>query len=148
MNKPLSNVIPLRDEQLPRSGNTASGGELFQGLIGEAPTCPAWLSSDAKKHFRDIVKQLTAAGLIAKIDQGALAILATSYARMKEAETQMQEHGEFQETPNGYQQLAPWAIAWDRHSKQYEKLCVKFGITVAGRQRLRMENPNQGSLEL
>lgn len=86
--------------------------------------------------------------MIARIDQGALCILATAYAGMKEAEEKIQEDGQFQQTPNGYQQLTPWAIQWDRYSKQYEKLCVKFGITVAGRQRVKIENPNQGSLEL
>jgi P27 family predicted phage terminase small subunit len=142
-----SNVYKLKTSPT-QPNNENLKGDLFQGLVGTAPSCPAWLSKDAKKHFRFLVGELRTAGLIAKIDEGALCILATAYAGMKEAEIETQEKGQFQATPNGYQQLTPWAIQYDRYSKQYEKLCTKFAITVSGRQRSKIENPNQGSLDL
>jgi P27 family predicted phage terminase small subunit len=141
-----SNVIPLTAKAKIEEDESKS--DLFQGLVGEAPTCPSWLDSEAKKHYRFLVAELKKSGLIAKIDQGALSILATSYARMKEAEENVQEHGETQTSPNGYVQESPWSTLWAKHAKAYERLCVKFGVTVAGRQRVKIENPNQGSFDL
>ncbi|WP_299947949.1 phage terminase small subunit P27 family [uncultured Microbulbifer sp.] len=143
------NVVSLRPAEEKREKAQGEEATLFQGIACEAPPCPAWLSKDAKKHYRFICTELKKAGLIAKIDQGALAILCTSYARMKEAEEMLQERGsEYQETPNGYSQLAPEAIQWERHSNKYEKLAKQFGITIRARQNVRVENPNQAELEL
>jgi P27 family predicted phage terminase small subunit len=143
----LSNVIPLRDPAKPAADERRNEPSLFQGIVCEKPPCPKWLKGSARAHFYFIVGELERAGLVAKIDQGALAILAVSYARMKEAEEQLALEGEFQTTPNGYVQLSPYAVAWERHSSKYEKLCVKFGITVRARQSIKVDNPNQGALE-
>ncbi len=143
------NVVPLREQR--RQSYTPDEGKatLFQGVKVERPTCPAWLSKEAKKHYRFIVDQLEESGLIAKIDMGVLAILATSYAGMKEAEEKIQEEGsELQETPNGYMQLSAASISFDRHASRYEKLAKQFGITVRARQSIKIENPDQGSLDL
>lgn len=141
-----SNVIPLNPNTEIQSNQQT--GEIFQGLVGEKPTCPKSLTGVSRKHFQFLVKELSKAGLLAKIDQGALEILSRAYAGMNDAYDKMQEHGEFQTTPNGYAQISPYAVQYERYSKQYEKLCVKFGVTVAGRQRVKIENPNQGSLDL
>lgn len=142
-----SNVVPLRDPGQEPAAPPRSETNLFQGIACEKPACPKWLKGSARAHFHFIANELEAAGLIAKIDQGALAILCISYARMKAAEEMVALHGEFQETPNGYVQLSPYAVAWERHSSKYEKLAVKFGITVRARQSIKVENPNQGVLE-
>jgi P27 family predicted phage terminase small subunit len=141
-----NNVIPLNANK--NIGEDESKSDLFQGLVGEAPTCPSWLNPESKKHFKFLVAELKKSGLIAKIDQGALSILGVSYARMMEAEKNIQLHGETQTSPNGYVQESPWATLWAKHSKAYERLCVKFGVTVAGRQRVKIDNPNQGALDL
>lgn len=142
------NVVPLRPQEEQRKTDRQDNSALFQGLSQDPPPCPQWLSDDAKKHFKFIVKELKAAGLVVKIDQGVLAILATSYARMKEAEQNVQLHGEFQTTPNGYEQLSPWAVSFERHAARYEKLAKQFGITVRARQSIKIDNPNQGELDL
>ncbi|WP_444883515.1 phage terminase small subunit P27 family [Microbulbifer sp. PSTR4-B] len=143
------NVVPLRPPEEKQDQKPPEGGTLFQGIACEAPPCPAWLSKEAKKHYRFLCAELKKAGLIAKIDQGALAILCTSYARMKEAEEKLQERGtEYQKTPSGYMQLAPEAVQWERHSSKYEKLAKQFGVTVRARQNFKVDNPDQGELEI
>lgn len=156
LKKALGNVIPLGTKsdaiQNPKANSIPSANsdsQLFQGLSNKAPVCPQYLSSEAKKHFKFLVKELSQAGLVARIDQGALEILAISYARMKEAEIQLQTEGtEFQKTPNQYVQLSPYSVAYERHSSRYEKLCKQFGVTVRARQQIKVDNPNQGSLDL
>lgn len=145
---PYSNVVGLKPAGGFNKGDQQDSCAIFQGLSKEVPPCPKWLSKDARAHYRFIVNELKVAGLIAKIDQGALSILCTSYAGMKQAEEELQQHGEFQETPNGYMQLSPYAVSWERHSSKYEKLAKQFGITIRGRQSIKIENPDQGSLDL
>jgi len=153
-----SNVIPLKS-----TGNVASGKDnsrapgLFQGVICETPPCPKWLSADAKAHWRYVTKELLKAGTIAKLDQGALAILCVAFAGMRVAQEQMALladddemvcGGEFQKTPNDYIQLSAYAVSYDRHSSKYEKLAKQFGLTVRARENIKFQDPNQGGLDL
>jgi P27 family predicted phage terminase small subunit len=149
MNKVTNNVVSLREQRRQSVASDEGRDSLFQGVKIERPVCPAWLSKDAKKHYKFIVDELQESGLIAKIDMGVLAILATSYAGMKEAEEQIQSEGsELQETPNGYLQLSAAAVSFDRHASRYEKLAKQFGITVRARQSIKIDNPNQSKMDL
>lgn len=145
-------VISLADRRKEReqkkSAESEAAGGLFQGVPNEAPPCPAWLSEDAKKHWRYLVKYLKEYGLISRLDQGTLANLCTYYARAKEAEEELQTHGEFQTTPNGYTQLSPYSVVFSRYSKLYNVLAKQFGMTPMARKGVTIENPNQGSLDL
>jgi len=109
---------------------------------------PQWLSDDAKKHWRYMAKHLKDYGLISKLDQGTLANLCTYYARAKEAEEHLQEHGEFQTTPNGYVQVSPYSVAYTRYSRMYNVLAKQFGMTPVARKGVTVENPNQERLNL
>lgn len=145
-----NNVVSLRDQrrkELVADKKQNQQGNIFQGIACEVPACPSWLSPEARKHYRFICGELKKAGLIAKIDQGALSILCTSYARMMEAEKLLQQDGsEVQTTINGYQQLSAASILWAQHAARYEKMAKQFGITVRARQNLKVDNPDQGQL--
>lgn len=93
------------------------------------------------KHLKDY-------GLITKLDQGTLANLCTYYARAKEAEEHLQQHGEFQKTPNGYVQVSPYSVAFTRYSRMYNVLAKQFGMTPVARRGFSVDNPNQGALDL
>ncbi|AQQ67479.1 hypothetical protein Mag101_07375 [Microbulbifer agarilyticus] len=140
-------IIPLKTGSVVPGESSDSSG-MFQGVKTERPTKPRWLSKEAGRHWDYIVKELENANLISKLDQGALSILCTSYARMKEAEEEVANKGEFQSTPSGYQQLAPWAVSWERHQKNYLKVASQYGLTVRARQQVKVSDPNQGELNL
>ena len=95
-----------------------------------------------------MAKELKKANMIAKIDQGTLANLCIYWARARAAEIELQAHGEFQKTPNGYMQISPYAVVFQRYSSDYNKLAQKFGMTPIARKGVKVENPNQGSLNL
>jgi len=145
-------VISMADRRAAKnqqsSASESESAGLFQGVPVEAPPCPAWLSDEAKKHWKYLVKHLKDYGLISKLDQGTLANLCTYYARSKEAETQLQINGEFQNTPNGYVQISPYSVAFARYSKLYNTLGRQFGLTPVARKGVTIENPTQGSLDL
>ena len=141
-------VVSLEDRRRQQSSVEPPKSDLFQGIPCEAPTMPQWLSDDAKKHWRYMVKHLKDYGLLSKLDQGTLANLCTYYARAKEAEEQLQQHGEFQETPNGYVQVSPYSVAFSRYSKAYNVLARQFGMTPVARKGVTIENPTQARLNL
>ena len=93
-------------------------------------------------------KELKKANMITRIDQGTLANLCTYWARARDAEIELQREGEFQQTPNGYVQLSPYAVSFQRYSSEYNKLAQKFGMTPIARKGVRIENPNQSTLDL
>lgn len=97
-----------------------------------------------------MVKVLQDSGMITRLDQGTLAHLCLYYAKAKEAEQRIQQDpdGEFQKTPNGYLQLSPASVVFQRYSSMYNKLADKFLMNPSVRQRVKMENPAQGGLDL
>ena len=144
-------MIPLNDHRSEKGASDESlpnSPELFQGVVSEVPPCPKHLCQEAKKHWRFMAKELKKANMIAKIDQGTLANLCIYWARARAAEIQLQEHGEFQETPNGYMQISPYSVVYQRYSSDYNKLAQKFGMSPIARKGVKVENPNQGSLNL
>lgn len=142
-------IVRMEDRRRENAAREASQKpDLFQGIPAEAPPCPQWLSAEAKRHWRYMVKHLKEYGLISRLDQGTLANLCTYYARAKEAEEQLQEFGEFQETPNGYMQISPYSVAFTRYSKLYNVLAKQFGMTPMARKGVSVENPNQAKLDL
>lgn len=142
-------VISLAERrQKSQIESSEEAGSLFQGVPCEMPDRPEWLSENAKVHWDYLAKYLKDYGLLSKLDQGTLANLCTYYARAKDAEVWLQEHGEFQKTPNGYVQVSAYSVAFSRYSKMYNVLAKQFGLTPVARKAITVDNPNQGALDL
>ena len=60
----------------------------------ERPACPAWLSLDATRLWRELVPRLLAMGVLAKVDRNALARYCSTWARWRRAEEFLAAHGE------------------------------------------------------
>ena len=150
MSERQKTVISLDDHRSTKvaSGEKSQPSDLFQGISTEAPKCPNHLCKEAKKHWRYMCGELVRANMIAKIDQGTLANLCIYWARARGAELELQENGEFQNTPNGYVQISPYSVAFQRYSSDYNKLAMKFGMSPIARKGVKIENPNQASLDL
>ena len=73
----------------------------------KAPPCPKWLEPEAKKEWRRLSKQLEAIGVLTEVDQAAFASYCQAYARWKEAEEFMTQHGTIVKTKSGYWQQVP-----------------------------------------
>lgn len=144
-------VIPLRDAGADKEANTDRGNDnaLFQGVPVGRPVCPNHVKGDAKKHWDYMAKQLEMAGMLSTIDQGTFSNLCLYYGKMRAAEIEIQEAGtEYQIFANGVVQLSPAAVNFQRYSQMYNKLAAKFAATPVDRQKVRVENPNQGGLDL
>ncbi len=58
-----------------------------------APKCPTWLPKKCRAHFRSLVRQLHAMGVLATIDIEALARYSRLVYRYREAEAWIEENG-------------------------------------------------------
>ena len=102
----------------------------------KAPACPKWLSKDARKEWHRLAKKMEALGVLTEVDMAAFAAYCQSYARWKEAEEFISQHGSIVRTPSGYWQQVPQVSIAQTYMKQMGKFAAEFGLTPASRSRL------------
>ena len=98
--------------------------------------CPSWLLPEAKKEWRRLSKQLEAIGVLTEVDQAAFASYCQAYARWKEAEEFMTQHGTIVKTKSGYWQQVPQVSIAQTYLKIMNKIAEQFGLTPAARSRI------------
>lgn len=104
--------------------------------VKKAPRCPAWLEEDAKKEWKRMGKILEQIGLLTEMDMTAFAGYCQAYARWKEAEEFITQHGTIIRTPNGYLQQVPQVSIAQTNLKIMLKFCEQFGLTPSARSRI------------
>ena len=57
------------------------------------PHCPKWLRKEGKALWKEIVPQLAAMGVLARCDRNAIGRYCQVYAKWREAEEFLKEHG-------------------------------------------------------
>ena len=102
----------------------------------KAPKCPNWLEAEAKKEWRRMAKQLEQLGLLTEIDMAAFAGYCQAYARWKEAEEFISQHGTIVKTPSGYWQQVPQVSIAQTYLKIMNKFCEQFGLSPSARSRI------------
>ena len=110
------------------------------------PTCPAWLSKDAKREFRRVVKVLSGMGLIGTADSNALARYASTWVRWRQTVQMIEKAGEVvvyrdeQGKPKAVQPSAFNAIARGL-AEQLDRLEQSFGMNPSARSRIEVAPP-------
>lgn len=102
----------------------------------KAPRCPAWLEDEAKKEWKRMAKQLEQLGILTEIDMAAFAGYCQAYARWKEAEEFITQHGTIVKTPSGYWQQVPQVSIAQTYLKIMNRFCEQFGLTPSSRSRI------------
>lgn len=102
----------------------------------KAPRCPAWLEDEAKKEWKRMAKQLEQLGILTEIDMAAFAGYCQAYARWKEAEEFITQHGAIVKTPSGYWQQVPQVSIAQTYLKIMNRFCEQFGLTPSSRSRI------------
>lgn len=102
----------------------------------KAPRCPAWLEDEAKKEWKRMCKQLEQLGILTEIDMAAFAGYCQAYARWKEAEEFITQHGSIVKTPSGYWQQVPQVSIAQTYNKIMTKIAAEFGLTPSSRSRI------------
>lgn len=81
-------------------------------------------------------KVLESMGLLTEMDMAAFAGYCQAYARWKEAEEFLSQHGSMVRTPNGYLQQVPQVSIAQTNQKIMLKFCEQFGLTPSSRSRI------------
>lgn len=102
----------------------------------KAPRCPTWLEDEAKREWKRMAKVLERLGLLTEMDMAAFAGYCQAYARWKEAEEFLTQHGSMVRTPNGYLQQVPQVSIAQTNMKIMLKFCEQFGLTPSARSRI------------
>ena len=102
----------------------------------KAPRCPSWLEDEAKKEWKRMAKVLETMGLLTEMDMAAFAGYCQAYARWREAEEFLTQHGSMVRTPNGYLQQVPQVSIAQTNMKIMLKFCEQFGLTPSARSRI------------
>ena len=98
--------------------------------------CPAWLLPEAKKEWKRLAPALEAMGVLTRADTAAFASYCQAYARWKEAEEFITQHGTIVKTPSGYWQQVPQVSIAQTYLKIMNKFAEQFGLTPSSRSRI------------
>ncbi len=113
--------------------------------VKKAPACPKWLEPEAKKEWKRLAKQMESIGILTDVDMAAFASYCQAYARWKEAEEFLTQHGTIVKTPSGYwQQVSQVSIA-QTYNKIMTKIATEFGLTPSSRSRIIAGDGEKGS---
>lgn len=104
--------------------------------VKKAPSCPKWLEPEAKKEWRRLSKLLEQLGVLTELDMASFAAYCQAYARYKEAEEFITQHGSIVKTPSGYWQQVPQVAQAQTYSKIMLRLAEQFGLTPSARSRI------------
>lgn len=102
----------------------------------KAPRCPVWLEEEAKREWKRMAKQMEQLGILTEVDMAAFAGYCQAYARWKESEEFITQHGSIVKTPSGYWQQVPQVSIAQTYLKIMNKFCEQFGLTPAARSRI------------
>ncbi len=97
---------------------------------------PAWLLPEAKKEWKRLAPALEAMGVLTMADLTAFEGYCQAYARWKEAEAFITQHGSIFQTPSGYVQQVPQVSIAQQNLKIMQSFCSEFGLTPATRARI------------
>ena len=93
--------------------------------------CPDWLMPEAKKEW----------------NMEAFAGYCQAYARWREAEEFLSQHGTIFKTPSGYVQQVPQVSIAQQNLKIMQSFCAEFGLTPASRARLYAQNGDKSDTD-
>ena len=106
---------------------------------------PAFLSAEARKHWKNVSKQLQESGVLTNMDVDALTLYCESFSRWREAMDEIQKSGAIAHTPQGYPVQSPWLQIANKAFEQMTKLLVEFGMTPSSRSRVvSTKKPDSG----
>ena len=96
----------------------------------KAPPCPKWLEPEAKKEWRRLAKKMEQLGVLTEVDMAAFAGYCQAYARWKEAEEFITQHGSILRTKSGYVQPVPQVSIAQTYLKIMNRFAEQFGLSA------------------
>lgn len=103
------------------------------------PKCPDYLNASAKAKWKELVRDLKSAGILAKSDVDTMARYCASWATWAKANDMIQKGGELYKGPNGGLIQNPYLAIRKAASAELHKLSQLLGLDPLSRQRLHVD---------
>lgn len=100
------------------------------------PVCPDWLEDEAKAEWERLAKNLFELGILTELDVSVFAAYCQAYARWREAEEFISQHGAIVKTKTGYWQQVPQVAIAHQNQKIMMQAAAEFGLTPSARSRI------------
>jgi len=109
----------------------------------QRPTCPRWLSLEAKREWKRIVPELDRLGLLTVLDKAMLVCYCEAYAEYKDAKEKVATMGKVypirDELGNiKYLQQNPYVSIANKAFQQIKAACAEFGLSPSARGRIQI----------
>jgi P27 family predicted phage terminase small subunit len=130
--------IPKTDAERILEGNPSK-----RPLRGESPqprglpTCPPWLSLEAKQEWRRVAPELARLGLLTKLDRAQLAGYCSSCAWWRRVQEVLSTQGSVYVTPKGKIEPRPEVAIAKIAGEQMNAFAAQLGLTPTSRSRMR-----------
>ena len=137
--------IPKTDEQEILEGNPSKRplrGKSPQPGNG-LPTCPSWLSVEAKRERKRVIPELSRLGLLSKLDRNILAGYCISYALWQRSQEYLFKQGAVYVTTNGKLQPRPEVAVAKDAGEMMNNFAAELGLTPTSRARMRLPKPDE-----
>jgi len=97
---------------------------------------PSFLSERAADKWNELAPMLATNGLLTVCDLDTLALYCTTWARWREAEDKIEEHGSTTVAHSGYQQVNAHTTLAKQYRSDLLKLADRLGLNPAARSRV------------
>lgn len=112
------------------------------------PKCPDWLEDEAKAEWKRLAKNLFELGVLTEFDIQAFASYCQAYARWREAEEFITQHGSIVKTKNGMWQQVPQVSIAHQNQRIMLQAAAEFGLTPSSRARIIADQESKGTDEM
>lgn len=148
-------IIPLAPKNSTphnqSSTDIQSGDDLYQGVVVGLPKKPKGLKKPASDLWDSMGQKLVDMGILSEIDLSVFHRYVVGYIEWQHWNAECQKDrgmASITTFATGARQMSVEAILRKQAAEQLAKLEQQLGMTPRARQAIKLENPNQGSLDL
>lgn len=138
----MASPVPKPVEQKIREGNPGRRPLPEPVLIAGRPALREWdeppdhLPDEGKEFWLDVVANMIEVGVVDRVDKPVLEMLATQYARWRQAQRVVAKFGHFTRGSVGQLREHPGVKIEREAGAAFLRMAVEFGLTPSGRIRL------------
>lgn len=150
-----ANVVPLESKKSQASvgsdASAAASDDLYQGVTAGLPDKPKGLLKVESELWDSMGAKLVELGILSEIDVSVFHRYVVTYCEWKKWNNECRKDngkGSIQIFATGARQMSVEAVMRKQAAEQLAKLEQQLGMTPRARQAIKLENPNQGSLDL
>ena len=111
------------------------------------PECPDWLEEEAQAEWNRLSETLFEMGILTDLDVTPFAAYCQAYARWREAEEFISQHGSIVKTKAGYWQQVPQVSIAHTNQKAMLQAAAEFGLTPSARSRIIAGNTKKEDVD-